>query len=108
MENFFWLGLVGAVLALLFAVVQSRKVLSFSEGNDTMKKIAASIRQGANAYLKHQYATDHGLGDLGGVIVGDVLEDVEPDRDVQQAQAHHGEAHDGAGGERHAQTLGAS
>ena len=57
MENFFWLGLVGAVLALLFAVVQSRKVLSFSEGNDTMKKIAASIRQGANAYLKHQYAT---------------------------------------------------
>ena len=57
MENFFWLGLVGAVLALLFAVVQSRKVMSFSEGNDTMKKIAASIRQGANAYLKHQYAT---------------------------------------------------
>ena len=49
MENFFWLGLVGAVLALLFAVVQSRKVMSFSEGNDTMKKIAASIRQGANA-----------------------------------------------------------
>ncbi len=33
------------------------KVLAFSEGNDTMKKIAAAIRQGANAYLKHQYAT---------------------------------------------------
>ena len=30
---------------------------------------------------------------------------VEPDGDVQQAQAHHGEAHDGAGGERHAQAL---
>ena len=57
MQNLFWLGLVGAVLALLFAVVQSRKVMSFSEGNDTMKKIAASIRQGANAYLKHQYTT---------------------------------------------------
>ena len=56
-QNFFWLGLVGAVLALLFAVVQSRKVMSFSEGNDTMKKIASSIRQGANAYLKHQYTT---------------------------------------------------
>ena len=37
--------------------MQSRKVMSFSEGNDQMKKIAAAIRQGANAYLKHQYAT---------------------------------------------------
>ncbi len=53
----FWIGLAGAVIALLFAVMQSRKVLAFSEGNDTMKKIASAIRQGANAYLKHQYAT---------------------------------------------------
>lgn len=53
----FWLGLLGAILALLFAGVQSRKVMSFSEGNDQMKKIASAIRQGANAYLKHQYAT---------------------------------------------------
>ena len=57
MENLFWLGLLGALLALFFAVVQSRKVMSFSEGNATMKKIASAIRQGANAYLKHQYAT---------------------------------------------------
>ena len=41
-ENLFWLGLVGAILALLFAWVQRQKVMSFSEGNDTMKKIAAS------------------------------------------------------------------
>ncbi|WP_294515394.1 sodium-translocating pyrophosphatase [uncultured Intestinimonas sp.] len=56
-ENYFWVGIVGAVLAILFAYVQSRKVMTFSEGNDTMKKIAASIRQGANAYLKRQYTT---------------------------------------------------
>ena len=56
-ENLFWLGLVGAVLAIAFAFIQAKKVLSFSEGNDTMKKIAASIREGANAYLKHQYTT---------------------------------------------------
>ena len=56
-ENLFWLGLAGAILALLFALVQSRKVLSFSEGTETMKKIAQSIRDGANAYLKHQYST---------------------------------------------------
>ena len=56
-ENLFWLGIAGAILAILFALVQSRKVMSFSEGNDTMKKIAAAIRQGAQAYLRHQYLT---------------------------------------------------
>ncbi|MEG0441660.1 MAG: sodium-translocating pyrophosphatase [Oscillospiraceae bacterium] len=55
MENLFWLGLVGAAIALIFALVQSRKVMKFSEGNDLMKKIAAAIRKGANAYLKRQY-----------------------------------------------------
>ena len=48
---------MGAIIALLFAWVQSRKVLKFSEGTDLMKKIAASIRDGANAYLKRQYST---------------------------------------------------
>ena len=57
MDQFFWIGLAGALAALLFALFQSRRVLSFSEGNDTMKKIAAAIREGANAYLRHQYAT---------------------------------------------------
>ncbi len=57
MENYIWLGFAGALIALLFAFTQKNKVMSFSEGNDTMRKIAASIREGANAYLKHQYAT---------------------------------------------------
>ena len=55
--NYFWIGLVGAVAALLFDILQRQKVLAFSEGNDTMKKIASAIRQGANAYLRHQYTT---------------------------------------------------
>ena len=46
---------IGAVLALLFAVFTARKVLKFSEGTDTMKKISSWIRKGANAYLKRQY-----------------------------------------------------
>ena len=54
-ENLFWIGLVGAAIALVFALVQSRKVLRYSEGTDLMKKLAASIRKGANAYLKRQY-----------------------------------------------------
>ena len=56
-ENLFWLGLVGAFIALIFAVAQAKKVLKFSEGTDLMQKLAASIRKGANAYLKRQYTT---------------------------------------------------
>lgn len=57
MENMFWIGLTGALLAILFALFQSRQVLAYSEGSSTMKKIASAIREGADAYLKHQYAT---------------------------------------------------
>ena len=57
MENLFWIGFVGAFLALGFAVIQAKKVLSFSEGTEQMQKIAAAIRSGANAYLKRQYTT---------------------------------------------------
>ena len=57
LETMFLLGFLGAVLALVFAWVQRGRVMSYSEGNDTMKKIASAIREGANAYLKHQYTT---------------------------------------------------
>ena len=46
---------VGAVLAILFAFIMAKRVLKFDEGTEKMKKISASIRQGANAYLKRQY-----------------------------------------------------
>ncbi len=55
MENLFWIGFAGAAIALIFAWVQRNRVMSFSEGNEKMRKIAASIREGANAYLKRQY-----------------------------------------------------
>ena len=54
-EQVFFLVPAGSILALIFAFVQARKVLSFSEGNELMKKISRSVRQGANAYLKRQY-----------------------------------------------------
>ena len=57
MENLFWLGFVGFALAILFACAQAKKVLRYSEGTAKMQKIAASIRAGANAYLKQQYTT---------------------------------------------------
>ncbi|MBE6919892.1 MAG: sodium-translocating pyrophosphatase [Ruminococcaceae bacterium] len=57
MENLFWIGFVGAVIAGLFAWSQAKKVYSYSEGTERMQKLAASIREGANAYLKQQYTT---------------------------------------------------
>ena len=57
MEKYFILGFLGSILALGFSVIQRRRVLSVSEGNERMQKIAAAIRSGANAYLKHQYST---------------------------------------------------
>ncbi len=46
---------LGSIAALLFAVFTAKKVLKFSEGTDTMKKISGWIRKGANAYLRRQY-----------------------------------------------------
>ena len=57
LEILFWVGLVGALIALIFALTQAKKVLKFSEGTELMQKLAASIRKGANAYLKRQYTT---------------------------------------------------
>ena len=57
MENLFWIGFVGAIVAGIFAVMQAKKVMSYSEGTERMQKLAAAIREGANAYLKQQYTT---------------------------------------------------
>ncbi len=48
-------AMAGALIALAFALFMAKKIFGFSEGNDRMKKISASIRKGANAYLRRQY-----------------------------------------------------
>ena len=57
METLFWIGFVGAALAGIYALLQARKVMTFSEGTERMKQIAGAIREGANAYLQRQYKT---------------------------------------------------
>ncbi len=57
MDSYFWIGFVGFALAIIFAIIQAKKVMSYSEGTEKMQKIAASIREGANAYLRQQYKT---------------------------------------------------
>ena len=56
-ENLFWVGYVGAAAGLIFAALQAHKLMKYSEGNETMKKIAEAIREGANAFIKRQYRT---------------------------------------------------
>ncbi len=46
---------IGAVLALIFAFGFSRSVMSKSEGEPEMIRIAEAVRQGAMAYLVRQY-----------------------------------------------------
>lgn len=51
--------LIGAVAlaALVVAAVLVRQVLAAGEGTDSMKKIAAAVQEGANAYLARQLRT---------------------------------------------------
>lgn len=46
---------LGAVLALLVAIMFYQKMMAASEGNATMKEIAQHVREGAMAYLFRQY-----------------------------------------------------
>ena len=57
----YFLGPVGAVLALIAAFLFSRSVMSRPEGDDNMIEIAQAVRDGAMAYLKRQYKVVAGV-----------------------------------------------
>jgi len=50
-------ALVCAVLAIVYGVWQSTRILQLPDGNERMREIAAAIREGATAYLWRQYKT---------------------------------------------------
>ncbi|MCK9487448.1 MAG: sodium-translocating pyrophosphatase [Dehalococcoidia bacterium] len=50
-----YIALGASVLALLFAVVTTRRILAEDQGNETMQHIAALIQQGAAAFLRREY-----------------------------------------------------
>ena len=54
-EKIYWIAPISALMALGFAVFFYKKMMSANEGNDTMKKIAQYVREGAMAYLMRQY-----------------------------------------------------
>ena len=50
-----WLGLIGAFLALGYAWYFYQQVMKESEGTKSMIEIAQAVREGAMAYLRQQY-----------------------------------------------------
>lgn len=54
-SGLFWIVPIGSICALVFAFYFFKQMMKHSEGNDTMKKIANYVRQGAMAYLRQQY-----------------------------------------------------
>ncbi|HVL67263.1 MAG TPA: sodium-translocating pyrophosphatase [Vicinamibacterales bacterium] len=50
-----YVALGAGVLALLFAIVTTRRVLAEDTGTDTMRRIAGLIQEGAAAFLRREY-----------------------------------------------------
>ena len=55
MKEILWISPVLALAALFFALWKAHYVNSSSPGNERMQEIAASIAEGADAFLKAEY-----------------------------------------------------
>ena len=55
--NMLFLAIAAAVLAIIYGVVQTQRLMGASAGTEKMQEIASAIQEGANAYLKRQYTT---------------------------------------------------
>ncbi|MFN8986165.1 MAG: sodium/proton-translocating pyrophosphatase, partial [Burkholderiales bacterium] len=53
----FFFTLACALIALAYGAIQTKWILSQSDGNERMREIAAAVQAGAKAYLNRQYMT---------------------------------------------------
>ncbi len=56
-STLYLVAFAGSIVALLFALLSTMKVLKQDSGNEKMRQIASAIREGAVAYLNRQYKT---------------------------------------------------
>jgi K(+)-stimulated pyrophosphate-energized sodium pump len=65
-----WLIVLCGVLALVYAIWATFSVMQADPGSPRMQEIAAAVREGAQAYLRRQYATIGVVGIVIFLIVG--------------------------------------
>ncbi len=63
-------ALACAVLAIVYGIWQSSRILQLPDGNERMREIAAAIREGAVAYLWRQYKTIAMVGVVLFLLIG--------------------------------------
>ena len=56
-SDLIWMAPATSILTMLFVIYLIRKILKEDEGTPRMREIAQAVREGAQAYLKRQYAT---------------------------------------------------
>ena len=57
MSALYYLAPASGILALLFAYILTRRIISVDPGSERMQEIAAAINSGAMAFLRRQYRT---------------------------------------------------
>jgi K(+)-stimulated pyrophosphate-energized sodium pump len=73
----YWIIPIAGIIAILFALYLARDVLSRDTGTPAMVDVAATIREGADAFVKRQYTTIFILALVAAVIIGVVIALVE-------------------------------
>jgi K(+)-stimulated pyrophosphate-energized sodium pump len=72
-----WVIPIAGALAVVFALYLARDVLSRDQGPQAMQDVAATIYEGAVAFIRRQYTTIGILALLGAVVIGAVITIVE-------------------------------
>ncbi|WP_417481699.1 sodium-translocating pyrophosphatase [Maricaulis sp.] len=67
--NILLLAIGAGLLALIYGVIQTQRLMKESAGSEKMQEIASAIQEGANAYLKRQYTTIAIVGVAVGVLI---------------------------------------
>jgi len=60
--NSLWVVIFAGLLSIVYGVITSSKLLAADAGSAKMQEIAGAIAEGAQAYLKRQYATIAAVG----------------------------------------------